>query len=281
MANLAQRLGRPADARLLIISADDLGMCHSANEGVFDALRSGTATSASLMVPCPWAKEAAARHRGEDIGVHLTLTAEFENYRWGPVTQAPSLLGGDGGFPSTIEDCWDHADLDESRRELRAQVERAILWGFDVTHLDSHMGVLQFRPEFFDLYLDLAATFQLPIRLPSHSAQKDTGFPFRDLAESEGVVSPDRLLFADRLREGRSLERTVMDLEPGVTEIGLQPAADNSELKSLAPDWARRVDHRDLLVHGSELRETIRRSGVDLIGWRELRDLQRAEATKP
>ena len=154
--NLAQRLGYAADAKLVIINADDLGSCHSANVGVFECLATGTVTSATLMVPCPWAREASSRYRGEDIGVHLTVNAEYELYRWGPITHAPSLLGGDGGFPRTLEDVWDHADLDEVRRECRAQIERAILWGFDVSHLDAHMGALQLRPEFFDVYLELA-----------------------------------------------------------------------------------------------------------------------------
>ena len=84
------------------------------------------------MVPCPWARDAAAMYRGEDVGVHLTLNSEWSNYRWGPITHSPSLLDGDGGFPRTVEDVWDHADLDEVRKECRAQVERAIYWGFDV-----------------------------------------------------------------------------------------------------------------------------------------------------
>ena len=109
------------------------------------------------MVPCPWARDAAAQYRGEDVGVHLTLNAEYDLYRWGPITHAPSLLGGDGGFPRTIEDVWDHADIDEVRKELRAQVERAILWGFDISHLDSHMGTLQLKPEFFVCYCDADA----------------------------------------------------------------------------------------------------------------------------
>ena len=188
MTTLSERLGYDADDSLLIVNCDDLGMCHSTNEGVYDALRNGFATSATLMVPCPWAREAAARYRGEDVGVHMTLTAEWELYRWGPITQAPSLLGGDGGFPRTIEDVWEHADLDEVRRELRAQVERAILWGFDVTHLDSHMGTLQLRPEFFDVYLDLAVEFDLPLRLSGESTQELIGFPFRELA-AEGAAS--------------------------------------------------------------------------------------------
>ena len=140
--NLAQRLGYDAGAKLVIINADDLGSCHSANVGVYECLATGTVTSATLMVPCPWAREASSRYRGEDIGVHLTVNAEYELYRWGPITYAPSLLGGDGGFPRTLEDVWDHADLDEVRRECRAQIERAILWGFDVSHLDAHMGAL-------------------------------------------------------------------------------------------------------------------------------------------
>ena len=175
--NLAQRLGYPADAKLVIINADDLGSCHSANVGVFECLATGTVTSATLMVPCPWAREASSRYRGEDVGVHLTLNAEYELYRWGPITHAPSLLGGDGGFPSTVEDVWDHADLDEVRRECRAQIERAILWGFDVSHLDSHMGTLQLRPEFFDVYLDLAVEFGLPLRMAGPATERYIGIP--------------------------------------------------------------------------------------------------------
>ena len=193
MTTLAERLGYAADDRLLIINCDDLGSCHAANVAVYDSLRAGLATSATLMVPCPWAREAAARYQGEDVGVHLTLNAEWDLYRWGPITRAPSLHDGDGGFPRTIEDVWDHADLDEVRRELRAQIERAILWGFDVSHLDSHMGTLQLRPEFFDIYLDLAVEFGLPLRLGGASTERAVGFPFRRLAAEEGVVFPDHL----------------------------------------------------------------------------------------
>ena len=127
--------------------------------------------------------------------MHLTLNAEWERFRWGPITHAPSLLDGDGGFPRTIEDLWDHADLDEVRRELRAQVERAILWGFDVSHLDDHMGVLQQRPEFFDVMLDLAVEFQLPVRLLGQSSERAVGLPVPDAGRrGRGPVPrpPDR-----------------------------------------------------------------------------------------
>lgn len=276
MTTLAQRLGHPADARLLIINCDDLGMCHSANEGVYHSLRHGIATSATLMVPCPWAREAAAQYRGEDVGVHLTLTAEWELYRWGPITQAPSLLGGDGGFPRTIEDAWDHADLDEVRRELRAQVERAILWGFDVTHLDSHMGTLQLRPEFFDVYLDLAVEFSLPLRLSGRSTQELVGFPFRDLADEEGVIAPDHFVYYSGVGARSAFETYLDGLRPGVTELYLHPATDHAELRALAPDWERRVDDHRLLTAEPELVERLEANGVQLISWRDLRDLQRS-----
>ena len=222
VTTLAERLGYASDDRLLIINCDDLGSCHAANVGIYEALRDGVATSATLMVPCPWARDAAARYRGEDVGVHLTLNAEHERYRWGPITQAPSLLDGDGGFPRTVTDVWDHADLDEVRRELRAQVERAILWGFDVSHLDSHMGTVQLRPEFFDVYLDLAVDFGLPLRLSGASTERVVGFPFRRLAGEAGVLFPDSFVLVRGVGSARTIERARL-LAPAGGHRGLRP----------------------------------------------------------
>jgi len=276
VSTLAERLGHPADARLLIVNCDDLGSSHAANVGVYECLREGIATSATLMVPCPWAREAAARHRGEDVGVHLTLNSEWDLYRWGPLTQAPSLLDGDGGFPRTVQEVWDHADLDEVRRELRTQIERAILWGFDVSHLDSHMGTLQLRPEFFDVYLALAVDFDLPLRLSGSSSERTVGFPFRRLAAEEGVVFPDHFLHVRGTGTRRVLERALFDLRPGVTEVYAHPAVDTSELRALAPDWSNRVDDHDLLARDHDIRSLAARAGVAFIGYRELRQLQRS-----
>jgi predicted glycoside hydrolase/deacetylase ChbG (UPF0249 family) len=276
VTSLAERLGHSPDARLLIVNCDDLGSSHAANVGVYEALRGGVATSATLMVPCPWAREAAARYRGEDVGVHLTLNAEYDLYRWGPITHAPSLLDGDGGFPRTIDDVWDHADIDEVRRECRAQIERAIYWGFDVSHLDSHMGTLQLRPEFFDVYLELAVDFGLPLRLSGGSTERMVGFPFRRLAADEGVVFPDHFLHVRRVGSRRAIELALVELRPGVTEVYVHPAVDTAELRSLAPDWAGRVDDHDLVTGHTPLRSLAERAGVGFIGWRELRELQRS-----
>ncbi|MDP8993139.1 MAG: polysaccharide deacetylase family protein [Actinomycetota bacterium] len=275
MASVAERLGYGPDAKLLIVSCDELGVAHATNVGTYEALREGLGTSASLMVPSPWAREAAARYRGEDVGVHLVLNAEWELYRWGPITQAPSLLDGDGGFPRTPQDVWDHADLDEVRRELRAQVERAILWGFDVSHLDSHLGTLQRRPEFFDVYLELAVDFGLPLRLSGPSTERDIGFPFRQLAAAEGVVFPDHFVPARGAGARRVLERALFDLGPGVTEIQAHPAIDTPELRAAAPDWPVRVDDHDVLVNDHGLRALAQRAHVQLVGYRELRDAMR------
>ncbi len=228
------------------------------------------------MVPCPWARDAAASYRGDDVGVHLTLNSEWETYRWGPITRSPSLLDGDGGFPRTIEDTWDHADLDEVRRELRAQVERAILWGFDVTHLDSHMGALQLRPEFFDAYLELAVDFDLPLRMGSAGGERIVGFPYRKLAEEEGIVFPDQFILYSGVGARRHVEKALFDLRPGVTEVYLHPAIDTDELRASHPDWAGRVEDHAFLCADPSLRDLVERSGATLIGYRELRDLQRA-----
>jgi predicted glycoside hydrolase/deacetylase ChbG (UPF0249 family) len=273
---LAAQLGYPPDAKLLIINCDDLGSSRSANVAVYDALRNGVATSASLMVPCPWARDAAASWRGEDVGVHLTLNAEWDTYRWGPITRAPSLLDGDGGFPRTVEDTWDHGDLDEVRRECRAQVERAILWGFDVSHLDSHMGTLQLRADFYDVYVELAVDFGLPLRMAGSGGEQLVGFPYRDVAAAEGIVFPDNFVYYTGVGGRRVVERALFDLRPGVTELYLHPAVDTDELRASHPDWSGRVEDHAFLCSDPSLLDLIDRAGATLIGYRELRDLQRA-----
>lgn len=276
MTELAEKLGFGSEDRVLIVNVDDLGLSYAANVAVYESLRTGIATSASLMVPCPWAREAASRFRGEDVGVHLTLNAEFDLYRWGPITHAPSLLDGDGGFPRTVDDLWEHADLAEVRRELRAQINRAILWGFDVSHLDSHMGALQLRPEFFDVYLDLALEFDLPIRLSGASTEHAVGFPFRGLAAEEGVVFPDHFLYKSGAGVRQLIDRSLGEIRPGVTELLAHPAVDGPELRAVVDDWPRRVDDHHFITYDTDLPVLLERMGVKLIGYRALRTLQRS-----
>lgn len=277
MVSLAERLGYDDAAKLVIISCDDLGACHAANVGVYGALRDGLATCASIMVPAPWARDAALRYLpSDDIGVHLTLNCEYEAYRFGPITHAPSLLSGEGGFPRQIADLWEHADTEEVLRECRAQIERAIAWDIDVTHLTPHLTAITLRPEFFDVYLELAVEFRLPIRLPSTITADQAGFPFRFLAAEEGVVFPDHFNHDWRAGSRERVYGEVGTLQPGVTEIHVQPAIDTPELRDLtgaAPGW---IDDYELVTTDPTLRQLLTTSGAVLIGYRRLRDAMRA-----
>lgn len=275
MESLLEALGRPAGTRLLILSSDLLGSTHAATVGGLTAMREGAATTGTVMMPGPWSRYAAERIApNDDIGVHVTLNAELDGYRWGPLTSAPSLLDGDGGFPRTTTDLWDHADLDEVRRECRAQIERARLWGVGITHLTTHLGALQQRPEFFDVLLDLAVELELPVRLESVEAEDAAGFPFRRLAAEDGVVVPDHF----RLVRGGAREHleAVLDaLTPGVTEVALAPALASEELRAIDPAAGGRIDDLTLLLD-PDLPDRLAAAGAEPIGYRELRELQRS-----
>ncbi len=275
--SLAERLGHSPDTRLVIISCDDLGSCHAANEGVFDALHNGVATCASLMVPAPWARDAALRALPtDDIGVHLTLNCEHEAYRFGPITHAPTLLSGEGGFPREVDDLWQHADPAEVLRECRAQIERALAWGIDVSHLAPHLSVITLRPEFFDVYLELAVESRLPIRLPSTITAEQAGFPFRRLAAEEGVVFPDHFDHDWRAGSRERVYDAIRGLQPGVTEIHVQPVIDTPEVRALTPSAPLWIDDHELVTGDATLRTLLAESGAVPIGYRALRDAMRA-----
>ena len=166
----AERLGYAADARVMIINADDFGMCHDQNEGVMQGLTRGLFTSSTILVTCPWFEEAAEFARSNqqaDLGVHLTLTAEWDRYKWGPVlgrNAVPSLCNDHGYLWQTVEEVYQHDNLDEVEVELRAQIEKARGAGIDVTHLDSHMGPLHLRADYHEIYTRLASEYRVPIR---------------------------------------------------------------------------------------------------------------------
>jgi predicted glycoside hydrolase/deacetylase ChbG (UPF0249 family) len=280
VSDLLDLLDADRDARLVILVCDGLGSSNAANLAIAAATDHGVATSAGLQVPCPWARGAAAAHRGGDVGVTLTVNAEYDTYRWGPITRAPSLFDGDGGFPRTVADLGEHADSDELLREGRAQIERAVLWGFDPTHIGSHLDALGSRPELFAVYLELAVEFDLPISLPDPSI--DLGFPARELARAEGVLTADHVLSAPR-GEGsrRAVDAAVASLQPGVTEIHVRPALDTPELRAITDRWVDQVGDAHLITDDWSFRAALERSGAELIGFRPLRQAQRARRLSP
>src|SRR5687768_329045 len=176
---LAERLGYPRDAKLLIVHADDLGMAHSVNAATLKAFETGLVNSGSIMVPCPWLPEIAAYARANpqaDLGLHLTLTSEWTTFRWGPVTpkdRVSSLLDKNGYFQLTETEAAAKADPKEVELEIRAQIERARASGIQPTHLDSHMGTLYQNKALFEIFLKVAREYKLPVRVAKEWFSRD------------------------------------------------------------------------------------------------------------
>jgi predicted glycoside hydrolase/deacetylase ChbG (UPF0249 family) len=273
---LAERLGYDADEKLLIINCDDLGSSASANRAAAAALAAGTATSATLMVPCPWALDGVAQAAAGGVGVHLTLTCEYPGYRWRSLTGAASLHDAQGYMPATTQAVWAQADLDHVRAECRAQIDQAYAWGVDVTHLDAHMGTMQIDPRYFAVFLDLAVQYDLPLRMFGAGAERRFGFPARTQAAERGLAFPDHLLTTWGAPSKATFAGILGGLRPGVTEVYLHPVEDGPELRGYDPDHPQmRVDDLACLAD-PDLPGLIAAAGARLISFAPLRDLQRA-----
>lgn len=270
--DLVQRLGFHCEDWLLIVNCDDVGSSHSANVAAFRAMTYGIATSASLMVPCPWAAEAARMFEGLPVGVHLTLTSEHPGYRWRSLTGAASLRDTGGFLPATTALAVAQQDSADVRAECRAQIEAALAWGVDVTHLDTHMDVLHANSALFAIYLDLAKQFAVPIRLPLQAA-----FPARELAAARGVLSVDHLIYTWPRPTRDVMFEACPNLPRGVTELFAHPVLDGEELRGYDHH------HADIRVHDAatltdpSMAVLLDRYGVQRISYRELRAAQRAK----
>jgi hypothetical protein len=187
------------------------------------------------------------------------------------------LSDGDGALPTTIADLGEHADTPELLRECRAQIGRALQWGLRPRFLTSHLDALAYRPEFFDVLIELAIENSLPLRLPDPS--QDLGFDARALAAHEGVLVPDHVIVrhsGGEVREAAS--EALRNLRPGVTEIVARPALDSAELRALTPEWAARVGDAHLVTHDWGFRALLVRSGATMTSWAELHEAQLSSA---
>jgi hypothetical protein len=277
--SLAERLGHKPDAKLLIVNCDDLGSSHSANRAIEASLRKGFGSSATLMVPCPWAREAVERCKGLDIGVHLTLTAEYPGYRWRSLTGAPSLHDRDGFLPATTVEVFKNADVGDVERECRAQIDSALGWGVDVTHLDAHMGTMQIDPRFFAIYVKLAAKYRLPLRMVGQSQDERLGFDCRGKSAREGIVFPDRFISPWPRLTREVFRESLPNLKPGVTEIYLHPVEDGPELRGYDDSHADLRAGDSTCLFDPELKDMIAGNEIELISFHPLRELQRAHTT--
>lgn len=283
--SLAVRLGFTAEDRVAVVHADDIGMCHAANEGAFEALESGPATCGSIMVPCPWFPEIAAYvrdHPGLDLGLHLTLTAEWKQYRWGsvlPADQVPTLLDSLGFLYPTEAEAAQHMDPRQAEAEIRAQVERALAFGVRPTHLDSHMGTLFQTPALFEAYLRAGREYKIPVFIPGDALRAQApqllamltpeDFVIDHLAMASPDVSPDQW---EAYYTG-----LIEDLQPGVTEIIVHVAHDDDEMAAVTvdhPDYGAAWRQRDFdVVTSAWFKRLLEQHHVHMITWREIGSL--------
>jgi predicted glycoside hydrolase/deacetylase ChbG (UPF0249 family) len=208
--SLAERLGYKSTDKLLIVNGDDVGMCHSANLGTIECLEQGAMRSATMMVPCPWFPEIASyakAHPEKDFGIHLCHTSEWIKYRWGPVAdkaKVPGLLDPQGYLWHEVPDVYGHATPEQALIEGRAQIQKALDAGVDVTHLDSHMGTLQYDPKYLQVYVQLAVEFNLPLRMASQDTMAKNGHPeLRDQIAAKGIVFTDYFIHDELKQEDK------------------------------------------------------------------------------
>lgn len=283
--NLAQQLGYPKDAKLLLVHADDIGVAHSVNSATIKAFENSGISSASIMVPCPWFGEIAAyikNNPDKDFGLHLTLTAEWENYKWDgvlPASQIPSLLNKEGYFYSAVEDVVKHAKPEEVEAEIRAQVQRALDFGIDVTHLDTHMRTLFSHPEFFKAYQKVGKEFGVPVFIPADLLKNE---PIEKLIdpwfisiENNYTVTP-----STKPEDWKSFYNSILDnLKPGLSEIVIHLAYDDAEMKAITinhPEWGSAWRQRDFdYFMSAEFKNKIKENGITLITYREIKNLKR------
>ena len=284
----AQRMGYGANDKLLIIHADDVGMSHNVNIATIEALKHGMVTSASIMVPCPWLLEIATyakAHPEADFGLHLTLTSEWKNYRWRPVAphdKVKGLLDAEGYLWRSERDTAKNATPQEVEIELRAQIERALALGIRPTHLDTHMGTLYTRRDFFDVYTKLGKEYGIPVMAMRATPEaiaygKASGSPIGEDAlksiEADGFVLLDYLVtgvpgknFAERKPAYINL---LKNLKPGVTMLIVHLGLDDPELKAITGAWEYRwADYQTF--KDPEIAALIKELGIKLTTWREL-----------
>jgi hypothetical protein len=287
-----KKLGFSPDDRVIIIHTDDIGMCQASVDAFADLAEFGLISSGAVMVPCPWIFEAAAfarEHPDADLGVHLTLTCEYDRFRWGPLSTrnpASGLLDDQGCMHKTSEAVWANADPKAAIAELEAQISRALAEGMDLTHIDTHMGTVA-HPQLIPGYIQLATQYGLPPMIPrltpeelmaqSHADEgtaqmvggmitmlEEMGIPLLDGLTGMPLDDP-----ADRLEKVKAAMR---GLKPGLTHFIIHPAKDTPELRAITQSWPSRVADYETFT-SEATRAFIRDEGIQVIGYRVLKAL--------
>ncbi len=292
-----KKLGFAPDDRLVILHADDVGMCQASVTAFADLVEVGLVSSGAAMVPCPWFPAVAAYCRatpGVDLGVHLTLTSEWGSYRWGPISTrdpASGLLDGEGYFHRRSEGVQAQGDAAAVQGETEAQVARALAAGVDVTHLDTHMGTVA-HPRFVAGFVQVALQHRLPAMIPrlDEAGWRAFGMDAEMAAlaarfvaelEAQGMPLIDHLVGlpleedpGDRLALA---QQELGALPPGLTHFIIHPAADTPELRAITGSWRSRVADYEVFRR-PEMKAWVKGEGLHVVGYRALRRLLRGES---
>ena len=281
--SVAERLGFPANSKLLIVHADDLAVAHSVDSASFDALDKSAITSASIMMPCPWVTEVAdyaKSHPDADLGLHLTLTSEWKTYRWGPVASSgkvPSLLDPAGTFWNDTPLVAQHVNAKEAEIEYRAQVERAMELGIHPTHLDTHMGSAIATPEIFAAYVKVAHDYRLPflaIRIPGVTDKVESALSEKDIV-LDALVIAEPSVRADQWKD--FYLNALKGVKPGLTEMIVHLGQDDAELQAITvghPDFGSAWRRRDYdVVTSSEFKKALQDNHIIVVKWKDLQKL--------
>jgi chitin disaccharide deacetylase len=278
---LAERLGYSADAKLLIVHADDLGVTHSEDAATTKAFERGMVNSGSIMVPCPWLSEIAAyarSHPDADLGLHLTLTSEWAFYRWGPVAprdKVPTLLDSNGYLYPTETEAAAHIDPSEAEIEVRAQVEKALAFGIKPTHLDAHMGTLLRTGPLFQALIRVAHDYKLPVLVSRDLLDQA---PFMKAALGPVDATIDRIITISPTVPAGGwagfYESALKGLQPGVTEFIIHLAYDDQEMEAVTadhPNWGAAWRQRDFdFFTGPECKKLLEENNIKLVTWRQI-----------
>jgi predicted glycoside hydrolase/deacetylase ChbG (UPF0249 family) len=290
-----KKLGFSNDDRVAIIHTDDIGMCQASVDAFAEMVDFGLISSGAVMVPCPWFLEAAkygAAHPEADMGAHMTLTSEWDTYRWGPVsTRDPEtgLLDEQGFFHKTSEAVWEHANPEAAIAELDMQIQRALQAGMTLTHIDTHMGSVA-HPAFIPGYVQLAIKYGIPPMVPRLTAKElvsqqnvdeETAAMVLGMVntlEEMGIPLIDSLsgleleVAADRFEQAKQALRA---LKPGITHFIIHPSKDTPELRHITSSWDCRVADYETFT-SEATRDFIRNEGIQIIGYRDLKKLMPA-----
>jgi len=284
--NLSEKLGYAKNTKLLIIHADDAGLSHSENMATIKSLEKGIVNSYSIMIPSPWFYEMATYTKNNyhlDNGIHLTLTCEWEVYKFGPVlpiSEVPSLVDENGYFFKKTEQLKNNATLEDVEKELEAQIKKALKFGLKPTHIDSHMYSVGASSEYFKIYRNLGKKYKLPIMI-SKQLMEMLGFnPDYNIQEGDLLIKKVHMgMF--KYFEPEKLKKYYSgifeNMVKGLNIILIHPAFNNSEMKGITinhpnfgSDW-RQIDY-DFFI-SKEAKYKLKKNNIELITWNDIKKI--------